>query len=164
MISQISQVLLRRETTRDRSYQGPSISSRLLRRTLPTKALGTQRTGSYQGFVRFASITHTNTQYDLFTECQYPQHSSTQYPTTRDNTRSLLPRPVDRVAFAKENPSGIGSGNSKNWLLPRLRPVRVHHANQYPICYVKNHVNSAPLDACGPNPTDKIPCRFAYGI
>jgi hypothetical protein len=55
-------VLLRRETTRDRSYQGPSITSRLLRRTLPTKALGTQRTDSYQGFVRFASITQINTQ------------------------------------------------------------------------------------------------------
>ena len=60
LISQISQVLLRRETTRDRSYQGPSIVSRLLRRTLPTKALGTQRTDSYQGFIRFASITQNN--------------------------------------------------------------------------------------------------------
>jgi len=67
-ITDQSPVLLRRETIPDRSYQGPSIVSRLLRRTLPTKALGTQRTGSYQGFVRFASITYTNTQYDLFTE------------------------------------------------------------------------------------------------
>ena len=57
LISQISQVLLRREAPRDRSYQGPSTTLCLLRRTLPTKALGTQRTGSYQGFVRFASIT-----------------------------------------------------------------------------------------------------------
>src|SRR3984885_14050964 len=114
----------------------------------------------------------TRTSY-LILQLQYPRviptliSDITDQPgviTTRDNTRSLLPRPVDRVAFAKENPSGIGSGNLKNWLLPRLRPVRVHHANQYPICYVKNHVNSAPLDACGPNPTDKIPCRFAYGI
>src|SRR6266702_5071082 len=110
MISQISQVLLRRETIRDRSYQGPSITSRLLRRTLPTKALGTQRTDSYQGFVRFTSITQNN-------------HS-------RDNTRSLLPRPVDHVAFAKENPSYQGPGNSKNRLLLRLRSVCVHHANQ----------------------------------
>jgi len=47
----------------------------------------------------------------------------------RDDTRSLLPRPVDHVAFAKENPSGIGSGNLKNRLLPRLRLVRVHHVN-----------------------------------
>ena len=53
--------------------------------------------------------------------------------TKRDNTRSLLLRPVDLVAFAKENPSYQGPGNSKNWLLPRLRPVRVHHANQYPV-------------------------------
>ena len=52
--------------------------------------------------------------------------------TKRDNTRSLLPRPVDRVAFAKENPSYQGPGNSKNRLLPRLRSVRVHHANQTP--------------------------------
>ena len=34
--------------------------------------------------------------------------------TKRDTTRSLLPRPVDYVVFAKENPSGIGSGNLKN--------------------------------------------------
>src|SRR5580692_8982780 len=60
LISQISQVLLRREAPRDRSYQGPSTTLCLLRRTLPTKALGTQRTGSYQGFVRFASITQIN--------------------------------------------------------------------------------------------------------
>ena len=76
LISQISQVLLRRETTRDRSYQGPSILLRLLRRILSTKALGTQRTGSYQGFVRFASITHINTQYDLFTEPVPPAASA----------------------------------------------------------------------------------------
>ena len=49
--------------------------------------------------------------------------------TKRDNTRSLLPRPVDRVAFAKENPSYQGPGNLKNRLLPRLRSVRVYHAN-----------------------------------
>ena len=49
--------------------------------------------------------------------------------TKRDNTRSLLLRPVDRVAFTKENPSGIGSGNSKNRLLLRLRSVHVYHAN-----------------------------------
>ena len=41
--------------------------------------------------------------------------------TKRDNTQLLLPRPVNRVAFAKENPSYQGPGNSKNWLL--LRPV-----------------------------------------
>ncbi len=70
--------ILQRETTRDRSYQGPSITSRLLRRTLPTKALGTQRTDSYQGFVRFASTTQINTQYDLFIECQYPQQQLPQ--------------------------------------------------------------------------------------
>ena len=57
--------------------------------------------------------------------------------TKRDNTRSLLLRPVDLVAFAKENPSYQGPGNSKNWLLPRLRPVRVHHANQYPAVDLK---------------------------
>ena len=50
--------------------------------------------------------------------------------TKRDDTRSLLPRPVDHVAFAKENPSYQGPGNSKNRLLPRLRSVRVYHANQ----------------------------------
>src|SRR6266704_3634996 len=50
--------------------------------------------------------------------------------TKRDDTRSLLPRPVDHVAFAKENPSYQGPGNSKNRLLPRLRSVRVHHAKQ----------------------------------
>ena len=49
--------------------------------------------------------------------------------TKRDNTRSLLPRPVNHVVFAKENPSCIGPGNSKNQLLLRLRSVRVHHAN-----------------------------------
>ena len=49
--------------------------------------------------------------------------------TKRDNTRSLLPRPVNRVAFTKENPSYQGPRNSKNWLLLRLCPVRVHHAN-----------------------------------
>ena len=52
--------------------------------------------------------------------------------TKRDDTQSLLPRPVDRVAFAKENPSYQGPKNSKNWLLPRLRPVRVHHAKPIP--------------------------------
>ena len=48
--------------------------------------------------------------------------------TKRDDTRLLLLRPVDRIAFAKENPSGIGSGNLKNQLLLRLRLVRVYHA------------------------------------
>ena len=47
----------------------------------------------------------------------------------RDDTRSLLLRPVDRVAFAKENPSYQGPGNLKNRLLLRLRSVRVYHAN-----------------------------------
>ena len=32
----------------------------------------------------------------------------------RDNTRSLLPKPVNHVAFTKENPSYIGPGNLKN--------------------------------------------------
>src|ERR1700722_10179526 len=49
--------------------------------------------------------------------------------TKRDNTRSLLPRPVDHVAFAKENPSYQGPGNLKKRLLPRLLLVRVHHIN-----------------------------------
>ena len=50
--------------------------------------------------------------------------------TKRDNTRSLLPRPVNCVAFAKENPSGIGSRNLKNQLLLRLCLVCVHYTKQ----------------------------------
>ena len=93
-----SPVLLQRETTRDRSYQGPSIMSRLLWRTLPTKALGTQRTGSYQGFVRFASIMHINTQYDLFIEYQYP---SSSYLSSYNPAALAVNHPLIRVLAYK---------------------------------------------------------------
>ena len=83
----------------------------------------------------------TRTSYHIYCNCSTPQviptliSDITDQPgviTKRDDMRSLLPRPVDRVAFAKENPSGIGSRNSKNRLLLRLRSVRVHHTNPIP--------------------------------
>ena len=113
--------------------------------------------------------TNQRTSYHIYCNCSTPRviptliSDITDQPgviTKRDDTRSLLLRPDDYVAFAKENPSGIGSGNSKNrllprpvdlvafakenpsyqgpgnsknWLLLRLRPVRVHHAYQYPV-------------------------------
>src|SRR6266705_7029142 len=118
MISQIkSPVLLRRETIRDRSYQGPSITSRLLRRTLPTKALGTQRTDSYQGFVRFASTTQINTQYDLFIEYQYPQQQ--------------LPQQLQPSSVSSKPPSSTRLSIQINHLTHKITTYTTIYASHY---------------------------------
>jgi hypothetical protein len=119
---------------------------RLLRRTLPLQALGTQRTGSYQGFVRFASITHTNTQYDLFTEPVPPAASAASHNPAASAAPTYL-QPRHRLLPCRSATSKITSITRPNASVPfsLLRPLQATNTTIYASHHVRHRNQTSEL-------------------